>query len=93
MSKFYVLQSITRKQAFVEIVPAKSHVTNYSRRHYITPPKTLQHGHIDHHISIIIFYYVYIRRREVHSGVVDTDSMPDVQIITPLDDFFSKHRS
>ena len=32
-------------------------------------------------------------RREVHSGVVDTDSTPGVQIITPLDDFFSKHRS
>ena len=26
-------------------------------------------------------------RREVHSGVVDTDSTPDVQIITPLDIF------
>ena len=32
-------------------------------------------------------------RREVHSGVVDTDSTPDVQIITPLEDFFSKHRA
>jgi len=32
-------------------------------------------------------------RRHVHSGVVDTDSTPDVHIITPLDDFFSKHRS
>ena len=40
-------------------------------------------------------------RRHVHSGVVrctralvvDTDSTPDVQIITPLIDFFSKHRS
>ena len=32
-------------------------------------------------------------RREVHSGVVDTDSTPDVQIIKPLDDFFSKHRN
>ena len=31
-------------------------------------------------------------RREVHSGVVDTDSTPDVQIIKPLDVFFSKHR-
>ena len=29
-------------------------------------------------------------RREVHSGVVDTDSTTEVQIITPLDDFFSK---
>jgi hypothetical protein len=29
---------------------------------------------------------VYSRlRREVHSGVVDTDLTPDVQIITPLD--------
>jgi hypothetical protein len=28
-------------------------------------------------------------RREVHSGVVDTDSMSDMQIITPLD-FFLK---
>ncbi len=27
-------------------------------------------------------------RREVHSGVVDTDSTPDVQIITPLEYFF-----
>ncbi len=27
-------------------------------------------------------------RREVHSGVVDTDSTPDVQIITPLEFFF-----
>jgi hypothetical protein len=26
--------------------------------------------------------------REVHSGVVDIDSTPDVQIITPLVDFF-----
>ncbi len=26
-------------------------------------------------------------RRLVHSGVVDTDSTPDVQIITPLVDF------
>ena len=26
-------------------------------------------------------------RREVHSGVVDTDSTPDVHIITPLDIF------
>ncbi len=32
-------------------------------------------------------------RRQVHSGVVDTDSTPDVQIITPLVDFFSKRRS
>jgi hypothetical protein len=32
-------------------------------------------------------------RREVHSGVVDTDSTPDVQIITPLDVIFSEHRS
>ena len=32
-------------------------------------------------------------RREVHSGVVDTDSTPDVQIIQPLDVFFSKHRN
>jgi hypothetical protein len=32
-------------------------------------------------------------RREVHSGVVDTDSTPDVQIITPLEHFKSKHRS
>jgi hypothetical protein len=26
-------------------------------------------------------------RREVHSGVVDTDSTPDVHIITPLEEF------
>jgi hypothetical protein len=26
-------------------------------------------------------------RRELHSGVVDTDSTPDVQIITPLEHF------
>jgi hypothetical protein len=26
-------------------------------------------------------------RQEVHSGVVDTDSTPDVQIITPLKKF------
>jgi len=32
-------------------------------------------------------------RRDVHSGVVDTESPPDVQIITPPDIFFSKHRS
>ena len=32
-------------------------------------------------------------RRQVYSGVVDTDSTPDVQISTLLDDFFSKHRS
>ena len=31
-------------------------------------------------------------RREVHSGVVDTDSTPDVQIIKPLV-VFSKHRN
>ncbi len=31
-------------------------------------------------------------RREVHSGVVDTDSAPDVQIITPLEEYLSKHR-
>ncbi len=30
-------------------------------------------------------------RRKVRSAVVDTDSAPDIQIITPLDDF-SKHR-
>ena len=29
----------------------------------------------------------------MHSGVVDTDSTPDVQIVKPLDDFFSKHRN
>ena len=28
-----------------------------------------------------------LRRREVHSGVVDTDSTPDDQIITPLEEF------
>ena len=27
------------------------------------------------------------------SGVVDTDSTPDVQIVSPLDDFLSRHRS
>ena len=32
-------------------------------------------------------------RRKVHSGVVDTDSTPDVKIITPRADLFSKHRS
>jgi hypothetical protein len=32
-------------------------------------------------------------RRQVHSGVVDVDSTPGMQIITPLDIFFSKHRS
>ena len=32
-------------------------------------------------------------RREVHSGVVDTDSTPDVQIITPLEKLLSKHRA
>ncbi len=32
-------------------------------------------------------------RREVHSGVVDTDSMPDVQIIAPLEEIFSKNRA
>ncbi len=32
-------------------------------------------------------------RREVHSSVVDTDSTPDVQIITPLEHFLSKHRA
>ena len=32
-------------------------------------------------------------RREVHSGVVDTDSTPDVHIITPLEELFSKHRA
>ncbi len=31
-------------------------------------------------------------RREVHSRIVDTDSTPDVQIITPLEEFLSKHR-
>ncbi len=31
-------------------------------------------------------------RREVHSGVVDTDSTPDVHIITPLEQFLSKLR-
>jgi hypothetical protein len=29
----------------------------------------------------------------VPPGVVDTDSTPNVQIITPLDVFFGKHRS
>ncbi len=29
-------------------------------------------------------------RRQVHFGVVDTDSTTEVQIITPLDDFYSK---
>jgi len=32
-------------------------------------------------------------RREVHSGVVDTDSTPDMQIIKPLYVFVSKHRN
>ena len=32
-------------------------------------------------------------RREVHSGVVDTDSTPDVHIVTPLEHFLSKHRA
>jgi hypothetical protein len=32
-------------------------------------------------------------RREVLSGVVDNDSTTGVQTITPLDAFFSKHRS
>ena len=32
-------------------------------------------------------------RRKVHSNVVDTDSTPDVKIITPCADLFSKHRS
>ncbi len=31
-------------------------------------------------------------RLEVHSGVVDTYSTPDVQIITPLKEYLSKHR-
>ena len=32
-------------------------------------------------------------RREVHSGVFDTDPTTEVQTITPLGAFFSKHRS
>ncbi len=32
-------------------------------------------------------------RREVHSGVVDTDSTPDVHIVTTLEQFLSKHRA
>ena len=32
-------------------------------------------------------------RREVNFGVVDTDSTTEVQIITPLKDFVSKHRN
>ena len=32
-------------------------------------------------------------RRHVHSGVVDTDSTPDVHIITPLEFFLRKHRN
>jgi hypothetical protein len=32
-------------------------------------------------------------RREVHSGVVDTDSTAEVHTITLLDAFFNKHRS
>jgi hypothetical protein len=32
-------------------------------------------------------------RREVRSGVVDTDSTLDVQIFSPLEQFFSKHRA
>ena len=32
-------------------------------------------------------------RREVHSGVVYTDSTPRVQILTPLEEFSSKHRA
>ena len=31
-------------------------------------------------------------RRQVHSGVVNTESTPNILIITPLDDFSSKHR-
>ena len=31
-------------------------------------------------------------RREVHSRVVEPDSTPDVQIITPFEDFLIKHR-
>ena len=32
-------------------------------------------------------------RRQVHFGVVDTDSTTEVQIFTPPNDFFSKQRS
>ena len=32
-------------------------------------------------------------RREVHFGVVDTDSTTGVQTIKPLEDFVSKHRN
>ena len=32
-------------------------------------------------------------RRQEHSGVVDTDTTPHVQIVTPPDDVFSKQRS
>jgi len=32
-------------------------------------------------------------RRQVHSGVVDTDTTPDAHIITPLDVFLRKLRS
>ncbi len=30
--------------------------------------------------------------REVHSGVDNTDLLPDVHDVTPLDDFLSRHR-
>ena len=32
-------------------------------------------------------------RREVHFGVVDTGSTTEVQIVTPLEHFVSKHRN
>ena len=32
-------------------------------------------------------------RREVHFGVVDTDSNTEVHILTPLEDFVSKYRN
>jgi hypothetical protein len=31
-------------------------------------------------------------RREVHLYVIDPDSTPDVPIITPLEEYFSRHR-
>jgi hypothetical protein len=32
-------------------------------------------------------------RRQMHYGVDQTDSTTDVHIVTPLDDFISKHRA
>ena len=44
-------------------------------------------------VAVNVWVAFGLMRRQVRSGVVDTDAAPDIQNITPLDVFFSKYRA